>query len=129
MSFEKMVETYSRTSRTQNSDPSLFLFSKPNSVLEFCIDKINTTTTHIKIQTHFIYFFFFLRLNFHSFIQNKRKKTIQSSKKIKEVTGESTKPTLSIKIQCQNSNQNTHTHTYKNPPRFIVSLSIIPKCV
>ena len=51
MSFEKMVETYSRTSRTQNSDPSLFLFSKPNTVLEFCIDTNINTTTHIKIQT------------------------------------------------------------------------------
>ena len=58
MSFEKMVETYSRTSRTQNSDPSLFLFSEPNSVLEFCIDTNINTTTHIKIQTHFIFFFF-----------------------------------------------------------------------
>ena len=85
MSFEKMVETYSRTSRTKNSDPSLFLHSKPNPVLEFCIDTNTNTSTHIKIQTHFIFFFlcfFFLKLNFHSFIQSKRTKTVQSLKKI-----------------------------------------------
>ena len=62
-----------------------FLHSKPNPILEFCIDTNTNTSTHIKIQTHFIFFFlcfFFLKLNFHSFIQSKKTKTVQSLKKI-----------------------------------------------
>ena len=99
MSFEKMVETYSRTSRTQNSDPSLFLRSKPNLVLEFCIETNTNTSTHQNTNPLYLFFLcFFLKLNFHSFIQSKRTKIVQSLKKIEEDTGESTKPTLSIKI-------------------------------
>ena len=90
MSFEKMVETYSRTSRTQNSDPSLFLFSEPNSVLEFCIDTNINTTTHIKIQTHYLFFlcfcFFFLFFEIElSFIHSKQEK--KNNTKLKENRG------------------------------------------
>ena len=85
MSFEKMVETYSRTSRTKNSDPSLFF---TQSLIQYWNFAQTPTQTHPHTSKYkptlsfFFFVFFFLKLNFHSFIQSKRTKTVQSLKKI-----------------------------------------------
>ena len=82
MSFEKMVETYSRTSRTQNSDPSLFLRSKPNLVLEFCIETKTNTSTHQNTNPFYPFFSLFFFETELSFIHSKQEN--KNSTKLKE---------------------------------------------